>query len=509
MSTNPSGNCLIAKNATMLYLRMFFTMAISLYTSRVVLKVLGVSDYGVYNLVGGITVLINVVVGALGSSTSRFLTYVLGKDDVDDLQDTFSTAAMVHIGLAFIFVLLAETVGLWFVNTQLVIPAGRMGAANWVFQASIVTIAIGIIQVPYNASITSHEHMSTFAYISVANSIAKLGIVLLLLILPGDHLILYSLFLVTLSILFQMYYRFYCLRHFAECHISRRFNNQLFREMLSFSSWSMLESVSLTIRRQGINIFLNRFFGTLLNAAAGVASLVQGILYAFTNNVSVAFRPQIIKSYAAADYNRVNELIGLGTRFTSIITTLTTIPFIFNMDYIMSLWLEEVPKGAVIICQICLFSNLFNSFNPFVGGAVIASGKIKHVNVILAIQNILVLLATYVVLKVTNSYAMGYGIALFVGPTSTMIYALQLNRLMPQFSVMFFIMKIYLPVISIFFMSLGLAACLNSYITQPLLALVSVVMICTLFVLICAYYFIFNKYMREQVKTIIKSMIKR
>ena len=499
------GNRLIAKNATLLYLRMFFTMAISVYTSRVVLQVLGVSDYGIYTVVGGITVLINVVVGALGSSTSRFLTYALGKDNFGFLQDTFSTAAMVHIGLALIFVIVAETIGLWFVNTQLVIPEGRMVAANWVYQASIATIAIGIIQVPYNASITSHEHMSTFAYISVVQSVAKLGIVVLLFVLPGDHLIVYSLMLAVLPLLFQAYYRYYCVHHFKECHITKQFNWRLFREMLSFSSWSMLESVSLTIKSQGINVLINRFFGTLLNAAVGVSSLIQGILYAFTNNISTAFRPQIVKSFAAADYKRVNELIGLGTRFTTVLTTLTTVPFICNMDYIMSLWLEEVPNGAVVICQICLFANFFNSFNPFIGGAVIASGKIKHVNILLALQNILVLMGTWGVLKYTKSYAAGYAFGLAFGPLSIVIYSFKLRKIMPGFFVKSFFVKIYIPVFTLFVSSLVIAFIIHNMIASPLLSFLTIVVICTIFVMTCAYFYIFDNHIRDQVKMYVQS----
>ena len=505
MNEELSGNRLIAKNATLLYIRMFFTMAISFYTSRIVLQALGVSDYGIYNVVGGTIVLIDVLVAALGSATSRFLTFALGKNDPDNLKKTFSTAAWVHMGLAFAFVLVAETVGLWFVNTQLVIPEGRMIAANWVYQAAIVNFAMGITQTPYNASITSHEHMSVFAYIAVINALCKLGIAILVLCYSGDHLILYSILLMVLAISFRIYYRYYCVRHFEECHITKQFDKPLLKEMVAFSSWNMLGSVTLTFKNQGVNILINRFFGTLLNAASGVALQVQGLLYAFTGNIKVAFNPQIIKSYAAEKYGRVNELVGLGTKFTALVTILTTIPFIFNMDFLMSIWLKEVPKGAVAICQILLFANFFNSFNTFVYTTIIASGKIKNLNISLSAFYIAVFIGTWIVLRLTHSYVWAYILGLVSCPLSTIVYLFLLKRLMPAFSARAFVNNTYLPLFGTGLASLGLAALLSKLLTNPLVSFLCIAVICTSFVMIVAYFFVFDKYVREQIKVFIKS----
>ena len=503
-----TGNKTIAKNATMLYIRMFFTMAISFYTSRIVLEALGVSDYGIYNVVGGTIVLVDSLVAALGSATSRFLTFALGKNDLANLKLTFSTAAWVHIGLAMIFVVIAETVGLWFVNTQLVIPEGRMVAANWVYQAAVVNFAIGITQTPYNASITSHEHMSVFAYISVINALCKLGAAAIVLYYSGDHLILYSILLMVLSISFQIYYRYYCVKHFDECHITKRFCKPLFKEMVTYSSWSMLGSVTLTFKNQGVNILLNRFFGTLLNAAAGVASQIQGLLYVFTGNISTAFNPQIIKSYAAENYQRTNELIGLGTKFTALVTILTTIPFIFNMDFLMALWLKEVPTGAVAICQILLFANFFNSFNSFVNTAIIASGKIKNLNLVLSTFYLIVLLSTWVVLKLTHSYVWAYIVGLVSCPSSTIVYLIILKQLMPKFSARAFTIKTYLPLFATALASYGLAYFISRLVNYPLVSFVLITIICTTFVVTVAYFFIFEKNVREQIKTFVKSKVK-
>ena len=509
MSEKLSGNRLIVKNASMLYIRMFITMAISFYTSRIVLQALGVSDYGIYNVIGGSILIIDVLVAALGSATSRFLTFALGKNNLEQLKTTFSTAAWVHLGLAFAFVVLAETVGLWFINTQLVIPEGRMGAANWVYQAAVVNFAMAITQTPYNASISSHEKLTVFAYISVLNAVLKLAITAIVLYYGGDKLILYSILLMLLATAFRIFYRYYCVKHFEECHITQKFHKPLFKEMVAFSGWNMLGSIMLTVKHQGINILINRFFGTLLNAAAGVALQVQGLLYVFTGNIRVAFNPQIIKSYAAANYNRVNELIGLGTKFTALVTTLTTIPFIFNMDFLMSIWLKEVPQGAVVICQTLLFANFFNSFNTFVNSTIVASGKIKYLNISLSAFYVVTIIGIWVVLKSTHSYLWAYLLDLICCPMSTIVYLLLLKRIMKSFSARTFLKKTYFPIFATALASFGLAAFISKTISIPWLSFIFIAVICSTFVIAVSYLFILDQNAKIQVNTYIKSIIRK
>lgn len=507
MPEEPTGNRLIAKNATMLYLRMFVTMAISFYTSRVVLKALGVSDYGIYNVVGGVIVMISTLTGALGGATSRFLTYALGKKDMENLKITFSTAFYIHLALAMLFVVVAESVGVWFVNTQLVIPEGRMGAANWVFQAVIVSTALGMTQVPYSASITSHEKMATFAYIAILDAVMKLCIAFIVLISPTDHLKLYSILLMAMSIGFQLYYRFYCIRHFDECHITRRFDKGIFKEMLSFSGWSMVGSLSLMFKNQGVNILINRFFGTLINAAVGVASQVQGILYAFSGNVSVAFRPQIIKSYAAGDYARMNELVEMGAKFSSMVTILTTIPFIFSMQFLMSIWLEEVPVGAVEICQILLFTNFFNSFNPYLAMGINASGRIRNMNIAVSILYIGSLALTYVILKLSHSYILSYSIGILSAPASTVIYVIILKKLVSEFRVGAFFLKAYIPMALVAIVSLLLAWFLSNLGFNQLVSFLLVAVICTSFVCFSVYTWVLDAHSKKIFMNFVRSKL--
>ena len=493
----------------MLYLRMFVTLAISFYTSRVVLQALGVSDYGIYNVVGGVIVMIGTITGALGSATSRFLTFSLGMNDPDNLKTTFSTAFYIHLALALLFLLVAETVGLWFVNTQLVIPEGRMGAANWAYQSAIISTALGITQVPYSASITSHERMGAFAYIAIANAVLKLGMTFLVLVSSFDHLILYSILYMLLSVAFQVYYRFYCIRNFEECHIAWRFDKGLFKQMMSFSGWTMYGSVSLTISQQGTNILINRFFGTIINAAVGVAGQVQGILYAFTGNIPVAFNPQITKSYAAADYGRVNELIGMGTKLTATVTILMTVPVMFNLDYLMSLWLEEVPYGAVGICEILLIRNVFNSFNPFVNCAINASGKIRNINIFFSTLYLIALLISYVVLKLTHSFVIMYIVGSLSSMISVFVYLITLKKYMPSFESRRFLKETYLPLMIIYGLSCAMSYAISLMSVPSLVKLLVITMASASFVVLSSFYLVMDKNMRYATIGLLKSKFQK
>lgn len=492
MSQQVSHNKVIAKNATMLYFRMFFTLAISFYSSRIVLRALGISDYGIYNVVGGVIALINVLTSSLGTATSRFLTYSLGKGSLRDLQITFSTAYYIHVMLALSFLLLAETIGLWFVNTQLVIPEGRMVAANWVYQSAILSTVLGITQVPYDAAINAHEKMGTFAYLQILNAILKLGIAFIVLIATIDHLILYSVLYVSLSIAFLLYYRYYCKRNFAECSLIFVLKKTLFKQMLAFSAWSMFGNVTNTIKDQGLNVLLNRFFGTLLNAAAGVAGQVMGILSAFAGNITLAFRPQIVKEYAAGNYTRFNYLICMGTKFQVIVCILSIVPIFFNIDFLMGLWLDVVPNGAVVLCQVLLINTIFFSLDPFVYYGIVATGRVRNVNLSLGFLYILALVLFYVTLKVTGSYVLTYIINLLVSPISTIIYVIILRKTTPFFDTKVFVVYTLFPLILLVFSSFFLAWLITLFVDNVWIKLFGTFLICSPFICSMSYFFLLD-----------------
>lgn len=493
VQTDQSKNKKIAKNATMLYIRMFFSMAISFYTSRIVLKALGVSDFGIYNVVGGIIVLVNMLSTALNSSTSRFLTYSLGENDPAEQQRTFSTAFFIHCGLAALFLVIAETIGLWFVNTQLVIPEGRLTAANWVYQSAIISTIISITQVPYNSLITSHEHFGVFAAIDIINSCLKLGIAFIVLYSIGDHLITYSILYATVAIMVMLYYRFYCIRHFTESRLQKNIDKELAKRMLTFSGWNLFGNASLTLSQQGLNIILNWFFGTVINAASGIALQVQGILYAFIGNITTAFNPQIIKEYAAKNFKRVTSLINEGTKFASICTLIISVPIIIKMDFLMSIWLDKVPSGAIVICQILIIKNFLNSFNPLTNTAIMASEKVKSVNLLCGLEYLLSLFIIYVIVYFTHSYIYAFIFNLITSIIACGIYLIILKKQMPSFSVVEYVFKIIVPATVTGLAALLAVRYIDTTISNNITSLLVDVVVSTLIIGIMSFFLVFNK----------------
>lgn len=374
----------IAKNTLMLYVRMLFGMLVSLYTSRVVLQALGVEDYGIYNVVGGVVAMFSLLSGSLSAAVSRFLTFELGRKDLDRLKKVFSSALCVHALLAFVVFILSETVGLWFLNYKMNIPADRMVAANWVFQFSIFSFLLGLFSVPYNASIVSHERMGIFAFVGIGDSILQLGIVLLIAYggIPVDRLIFYAGLLVVKGFLFQLFYFYYCRRSFEECRFRLKLDKPLLKEMTGFAGWNFIGASSGLLRDQGGNILLNLFYGPALNAARGIANQVSGAIGAFVGNFMVALNPQITKSYAAAEYEYTFSLIFRGARFSFYLLLWLALPVLLNTQYILSFWLNVVPDHAIFFVQLVLVFSMCESVsNPLIT-VMLATGKIRNYQII-------------------------------------------------------------------------------------------------------------------------------
>lgn len=321
----------------MLYIRMFISVIISLYTSRVVLQTLGVEDYGIYGVVGGIVAMMGFINASMSGATSRFLTFELGRGDFSRLSKTFSSALLVHIIIAVIVLVLAETVGLWFLCNKLVIPEGRMVAAHWVYQLSILSSMLAITQVPYNSSIIAHEKMDVYAYVEILNVMLKLLIVYLLVIGSFDKLILYAILMFAVSVIIIMVYRIYCIRRFEECKFRWIWDKTFLKPIISFSGWDLFGNMAVTTRQQGTNFLINMFFGVVYNAASGVASTVNGILGMFSQNILTAFRPQIIKFYSVGSVQESVNLLYNAGKFATLLMVLIAIPFSFEMEYIMKL----------------------------------------------------------------------------------------------------------------------------------------------------------------------------
>lgn len=365
MSVKSENNKRIAKNTFLLYFRMLFTMGVSLYTSRVVLNTLGVEDFGIYNVVGGVVVMFSFLNSSLATATQRFLNYEMGQGNALKLEKVFSIALTGHYLIALSVILLAETIGLWFVSTQLEIPAERMHAALWVYQFSILTLAVSIISVPYNAVIIAHERMKVFAYVSIAEVSLKLTVVFLLVYLSFDKLVLYAFLLLVVAVIVRMIYATYCKRNFTECKYRFIFEKDLFAQMFCFSGWMFTGTLSNLFSSQGVNILINMFFGPIQNAARGIAYQIQGTVNAFVTNFMVAVQPQIVKSYSQGNYSYMYKLVFMASRYSFYLLFLLSLPVLLQTQYLLQLWLKNVPDYSVLFTQLVVIDLLINSsFTP-------------------------------------------------------------------------------------------------------------------------------------------------
>lgn len=372
----------IAKNTLLLYSRMAIVMAVSLYTGRVVLSSLGEVDYGIYNVVGGVVALFGVLSGSLTAAISRFLTYELGRGDAQRLRSIFSTAVIVQILLAIVIVILAELLAMWFVNSRMVLPDGRVGAARVVLQLSLLTFVINLISVPYNAAIVAHERMAVFAYISIFEVVGKLAIALLLSKASFDRLILYSGMLALLALIVRILYSVYCSRHFDECRVEWRLNTALFKELFGFAGWNFIGASSAILRDQGGNILLNIFCGPAVNAARGVANQVNNAVNGFVTNFMVALNPQIIKSYAVKEYDYMFRLAFNGARFSLYLLLLISLPILLNTQYLLSLWLVDVPEYTASFVRLVLVFAMSESLAYPLITIMLATGRIRTYQIV-------------------------------------------------------------------------------------------------------------------------------
>ena len=384
MSSTSENNKRIAKNTAMLYIRMLLIMAVTLYTSRVVLEVLGVEDFGIYNIVGGVVVLFSFINNAMATATQRFLNFELGRNDIKEVGRVFSMSMTAHISIALLVLFLAETIGLWFLLTQMNIPDGRMKAAVWCYQFSILTTCVQIIRVPYNACIIAYERMSFYAYISILEVILKLLIVFLLSIGGFDKLILYSIlmFLVTVAVCYA--YKIVCNRNFNISRYSFFWDKILYKKLMSFSGWSLFGSAANVGAQQGLNILLNIFCGVTVNAAMGIANQVSGAIYSFVYNFQVAFNPQIVKSYAIGDKEYFERLIFQASKFSFFLLFLISLPLLLECDFVLSVWLKEIPKYSVLFIKLILIYLMIDAISAPLWISVQAIGDIRNYQILMS-----------------------------------------------------------------------------------------------------------------------------
>ena len=383
----------------MLYVRLFLVMGVSLYTSRVVLAQLGVTDYGIYNVVGGIVVMLSFLNGAMSQSTQRFLSYEIGQRNEDRLQAVFKTAFTIHIFIGAVILILSETVGLWFLNNVMKIPSSQLSAANVVYQCSIAGFILSIFQAPLKATIIARERMHVYAWLGLLEVCFKLAVAFSLAFFPHDKMIYMALMTMGLGIMFFIFNAVYCRHYFPECRFGIYFERKLMLPMAGFASWATMGSFTWVWRVQGCNLILNLFFGPAINAAFGIANKVNMAVSAFVQNFNIAMNPQITKTYSAGSFDEMERLIIFGTKLSFFLTLLISFPILLTTEWILNLWLTDVPQYTVIFTRLVIINTLLESFIHSIAAGVNATGRIKWYQIIVSLSMLLVLPLSYFALR--------------------------------------------------------------------------------------------------------------
>ena len=443
-NTSANNNVKIAKNTIFLYFRMILLMAVSLYTSRVVLSTLGIEDYGVYNVVGGFIGMLAFLNGAMCSSTQRFITVELGRGNEESLKRVFSTCVITHGMIAALVFILAETVGLWFMLEKMVIPEERMIAAMIVYQSSIIISVLQIMSYPYNADIVAHEKMSAFAYISIYEAFANLSVVFLIRIVKIDHLALYAIALLLVKISVIMVYRIYCKHYFIESSVKKIFDKELIKQIFAFTGWNLWGGMAGTLMGQGINVLLNLFFGPAVNAARGMAVQVQSAVHMFASNLQMAMNPQIMKTCASGEINAMHMLVFRSAKFTFILLLCIMLPLVTEIDTVLNIWLEEVPEFTnIFVCLMFVICMLDSVSNPFMTASA-ATGKVRVYQSVVGAILIAIVPIAYVVLKLGGNPCSVFFVHIAVSMIAFTARLLVVRRLV-SLSVRKYIKNVILP----------------------------------------------------------------
>ena len=492
MSDTSSANKRIAKNTLVLYVRMLFTMGISLFTSRVILQTLGVEDYGISSVVGGVISMFTFINAAMVSSTQRYLNFELVRGDANQLRSVFSTSLQIHALIALAIIVLSETVGLWFLNEKLVIPEARMTAATWVYQCSILSCAVSIMSTPYNAVIVAHEKMSAFAYISILDVSLKLLVAYLLVVLPFDKLIILSILNLLVQLFIRYIYTLYCHRHFPESYFQFRFNKTLFKEMFGFAGWSFWGNLAAILYTQGLNMMLNIFFGPIVNAARGIAVQVQSAVQQFVGGFQTALNPQITKNYASNNLPQMHSLMFRSARFSFLLLFFLSLPVLMETNFILTLWLKTVPDDAVIFTQIMIcISLIYTTANPCII-ANQATGKVKIYQMVVGGILLLILPISYVVLKL-GAPAYSVFIVHFCIESLAQFSRMYMLRKLIHLPLWQYMKNIYIPIVSTVVIAIILPLVVRMQVAEGWLRFLAVGFTCVLSVGASSYFIGFTK----------------
>lgn len=488
---------------------MFVVMGVTIYTSRIILQALGASDYGIYNVIGGVVSLMVFLNTALNASTSRFLTYELGIGDEVQLKKTFSAALNLHILLAIIVAVICETVGVWFLYNKMEIPVNRMTAAFWIMQFSIVSMAINYTQVPYNASLISHENMSVYAYLGLYEAFSKLLIAYLVKCSPIDKLVFYGILLMFNTIAIQLFYRYYTKRKYKECRFRLVKDTDLYKKLLSYSGWDLFGGLAGVSQNQGINVLLNVFFGPKINAARGLSFQIQSAVKLFISNFLTAVRPQVVKSFADNNYSRMYGLTFKAIKFSLLLIMALIIPLLFETDFILDLWLgDNYPLETSLFTKIVLISALFDVIEVGQNMAFHAIGKIKTGNIVCGTIMILSLPISYMFFKIGYCHYVAF-IIVIITNVINIVLTLYLMHGYIAFSYKKLAIQVYIPVVKVFFIALLPPILITQSLPQGIGRFCVLIFTTELTFLLAMWMFGITKTEKEQLMTIAKNKIRK
>lgn len=504
-----ANNKSITRNTAFLYIRMFFVLIVSLYTSRVVLNTLGVSDFGIYTVVGGFVSLFGFLNATLSSSMSRFYNYEGGQRGEEGVREVYTSGFWIHILLTVVILLLLETFGLWYINNVLVVPAERLHATNIIYQYSIFSLALVILEIPYTSAIMSYERMDFYAVVSIIDVVLKLLIVLVLPFISQDKLIVYASLIFVISLIDFLLYFFYAKKKFAAIRRNNNVNRSLFKSFLSFSGWNLLGTFAFMLKGQGVNLLLNFFFGPVVNAARGIAYQVNSAVYGFSSNINMAFRPQIVDSVASQNFDRSTRLMFMESKICFCMIFVIFVPLILEIDYVLGIWLRDiVPAYAGIFTVLVLIDALICSLNAPLTHIAHAVGTIKYYQIANSSVNILLLPASWYLLHLGLSPVSVFLCTIFFSMLNQAICLHELHKLYEYSSKAYFRDVLYpcvlatliIPIIPILF-HLLMAESFNRLLLESIASLVSGV--------VCAYFWMIDKNGRARVHSYIRNRVRQ
>jgi len=488
MSANSNNNKQIAKNTSLLYVRMLVMLVINLYTSRVILRTLGVVDFGINNVVGGVIGMLGFITGSLSGASSRYITYDLGKGDITKLTKVFSSVIYIHYLIAILILVLGETIGLWFMMTKLQLPAERATAALWVYQFSIFSSILGIISIPYNADIIAHERMSAFAYITLLDAALKLLIVYLLVVIPFDKLIVYAILFFFIQLLDRVIYYQYCRKHFVESKAKPIFDKALFKEISGYAGWTMTGNLAVVGYTQGLNILLNMFFGPAVNAARGIAVQVQNVCQQFCSNFQMAINPQLTKSYAQNDLDRMHNLLIRSSKFSFYIILFIAIPLMIEAQMVLKVWLGIVPDHTVNFLRLILIIGILYTLSNPILTALHATGQIRKFQIVESSMLLSIVPIAYLLLKL---FGIPPEYVFVVHITIEMITQyVRLYMILPMIKMkkIIYVKKVIIPISIVVILSPIAPLIVNNFVKNGVVNFFSVCITCIVFVSAIIYF---------------------